>query len=1263
MISGMRMPPVRPRIAYPAALPIAARRADICASIRRHPVVIITGETGSGKTTQIPKMCLEAGRGRRGIIGCTQPRRVAAVTVARRIAEEMGEALGQSVGYKIRFEDRSGVRPLIKLMTDGILLVEAQSDPLLRAYDTIMVDEAHERSLNIDFTLGLLKNLIGRRRDLKVIITSATIDTQKFSQAFGDAPIIEVSGRMYPVEVRYEPIDPDAEERGEVTCVEAAVRTADGLIRERRQGDMLIFMPTEQDILESCELLEGRAYPDCVVLPLFARLPWVRQRRVFEPVTARKIVVATNVAETSITIPGIRYVIDTGLARLAHYSPRTRTTSLPVRPVSRSSADQRKGRCGRVQNGLCIRLYSEEDFEGRPPFTTPEILRANLAEVILRMLSLNLGAVETFPFIDAPNPRAVLDGLEMLQELGAVEKAAGDDRPETGSFRLTARGRSMARLPLDPRIARMLLEAQKNGCLKEMLVIASAMTVQDPRERPPDQVRFADQRHAAFRDPASDFITLLRIWQHCERQSEADGTQGRLRRFCREHFLSYRRMREWRDVHDQLRLIMKEFEEPRGSVKQSTPDARDRADAVHQSILSGYLSNIAAKQKQAKNLYTATKGRQVMIFPGSSLFNKGPEWIVAAEIVETSRLFARTAAAIDPNWLEDIAGGLCRYSYAEPHWEANRGEVVAAEQVSLFGLVIVAGRPVSYGRIDPEASARIFVRSALVEGQIRQNLPFLAHNRKLITAIESMEDRIRRRGLLADEDRIASFYEQRLPGICDLRSLQKLIRDRGGDAFLRMSESDLLADRPDEEALSQYPQEYAPGKLRLRLSYRFEPGHPEDGVTMKIPVHLLSGVPSQAADGSVPGLLREKIGALLKGLPKEYRRKLQPLAETADFIRREMPPPEGPLAPALGEFLFKRLGVHIPASAWPLDQLPDHLKMRFSVVDERGREMASGRDLEALRFETTAAGEGDLFAKARVLWEKTGLSQWDFGDLPGEIPLERGEVLLGIAYPALEAAQEGVNLRLFRSRPEADRVHARGVAALYGRHFQAQLKHLKKALVLSGDLKVWAAAFGGPKALEGRLYEKVLQELFARPIRTEAEFHAHAETSGPCILSAGQALMAQIRPFVRAYHETVVTLRVFERSHPSGDPAGRFLKHLRGDLDHLVPPDFLLRYDAERLRHVMRYLKALLLRAERGLMHLEKDNTKAFDIKPFEDYIQQSHELSSGVSSAEKRQALEDFRWMVEEYKVSLFAQELKTPYPVSRKRLEHKRQEMERMI
>ncbi|MCE5263803.1 MAG: ATP-dependent RNA helicase HrpA [Deltaproteobacteria bacterium] len=1248
-----------PRIQYPPALPIVARRGEIVAAIRKHPVVVITGETGSGKSTQIPKMCLEAGRGLHGLIGCTQPRRIAATTVARRIAEELGEEIGRSVGYKIRFDDRTPAGAFLKVMTDGILLMEAQSDPLLRAYDTLIVDEAHERSLNIDFILGILKNILRRRRNLRVVITSATIDTEKFSRAFDDAPIIEVSGRLFPVEVRYDPPDRDLEEKGEVTHIDAAVRAVLELTARRQPGDILIFMPTERDIRETRELLAGRVGDQVAILPLFSRLTRSEQERVFRPLPLRKIVIATNVAETSLTIPGIRYVIDTGLARIAQYNPRSRTAGLPIRAISRSSADQRKGRCGRVEHGICIRLFSEEAYTGRPLYTPPEILRANLAGVILRMLSLRLGDIDSFPFIDPPAPKSVRDGIDILLELGAIEREPDESRRKREPWRLTERGRIMARLPIDPRIARMILAAKEEGCLPEILIIASALSVPDPRERPAEKEAQADQMHALFKDPASDFVSLLKIWERCRETGESAGSHNRVRRFCRDHFLSYRRIREWGDVHDQLLTVLAEQKFLSGKAAATRKAGVELYAAIHRSILAGYLGHIAVRKE--KNLYTATQGRQAMIFPGSGLFNRAGNWIVAAEMVETSRLFARTVANIESGWLEELGGDLCRRTYSAPHWEKNRGEVVATEQVTLFGLVIVPGRSVSFGRIDPAEASRIFVGSALVEGEVSRPLPFLDHNRALVEKIAGMEEKVRRHDLLIGEEEMACFYEARLPGVCDIRTLQRMIRDRGSDAFLRMTEEDLLAKSPDTEEISLFPESVSTSGFHLDLVYRFDPGKPEDGVTLKIPVQAAPSVPAAALDWAVPGMLREKITALLKGLPKEYRKRLLPLAGTCDIILREMPR-EGSLLTALGRFLYERFGVNIPAERWPVEALEEHLKLRFSVVDVKDRELASGRNPAILERGFADQEETKAFANARKTWEKSGITAWDFGDLPAQIPIRDG-IHAPPAFPALVSDESGVGLRLFRVAGEAFCSHRKGVRALLALRFHDELRHLRKTVAPAGDLKVWAAAFGGVKPLENALQEKVMADLFEADVRTEADFVRHAEQTRPHILPRGVAALKLAGPPLKALYDASERLRVLEGANRKNAPLLAFLEGLREEMKRLLPTDFLIRYDADRLVHIGRYLRALAVRAERGAVHLQKALERGEEIRELEAWRESTQSALPVHASPDKRKALEDFGWMVEEYKVSLFAQELKTAIPISRKRIEALRAEIERML
>jgi ATP-dependent helicase HrpA len=1248
------------RIVYPPTLPIVERKEDIIAAIRKYPVVVITGETGSGKTTQIPKMCLEAGRGVTGMIGCTQPRRIAATTVARRIAEEMGEDMGRSVGYKIRFDNRTPREAFLKIMTDGILLMEAQTDPLLRAYDTIIVDEAHERSLNIDFILGILKTILTRRDDFRIVITSATIDTEKFSKAFCNAPIIEVTGRVYPVEVRYCPPDPQREERGEMTYMDAAVSVVNDLLKRRERGDILIFMPTEQDIRETCDLLAGSFREEIVILPLFSRLTAAEQQQVFRPLTTRKIVVATNVAETSITIPGIRYVIDSGLARIAQYNPRSRTAGLPVRPISKSSADQRKGRCGRVQNGVCIRLYGEEDYLGRSLYTPPEILRSNLAGVILRMLSLNLGDIDAFPFIDRPAQKSIRDGIETLLELGGIETDVKDKRGPTHPWRLTERGRIMAQLPLDPRISRMILEARKEGCLEETVVIGSALSIQDPRERPADKEARADQAHAKFKDPSSDFSSLLAIWRRYYDCGESPHTQNRRRRFCRDHFLSYRRMREWREIHDQIISILSEQRLlPRKDATLQKQGA-DLYAALHRSILSGYLGHIA--QKKEKNLYTATQGRQAMIFPGSGIFNRGGNWIVAAEMIETSRLFARTAANIESDWLEELGGHLCKRTYSAPRWEKDRGDVVASEQVTLFGLVIVSGRPVSFGHIDPDGAARIFIRSALVEGDVKKPPPFLLHNKEMIEKITGIEEKVRRHDLLIDEEAMAQFYEKRLPGIFDIRTLQRLIRDRGDDAFLRMNKEDLLVKAPDLEEIALFPEAVSAGDWRLECLYRFEPGNPGDGITLKIPVHAIPSVPAAFMDWAVPGLVKEKVMALLKRLPKEYRKRLQPLTHTRDIILKEMDR-QGALPTALSRFIYEKYGVDIPADLWPLKELDDHLKLRFAVIDGKDRELAAGRDIGILRQEFIEAKESQAFVKARRTWEKFDLTAWNFGDLPERITLTDGSPHAPVAFPALAEEETGIGIRLFRSDVEAHRAHRKGVRALLALRLRDELKRLRKSISPVGDLKLWAAAFGGVKVLETALIIKVMHDLFESDIRTGASFEEYADRVRSQILPRGQAIVRMAGPPFKALYEATELLRSLEGANRGNRPVMSFLAELRDELSRLLPADFLIRYGEERLVHIGRYLHALAIRAERGAVHLEKARERGKEIRELVEWHEKTLQEITVYTSETKRQTLEEFGWLIEEYKVSLFAQELKTAVPVSRKRLDMMMDEIKRML
>jgi len=1278
----------RPKLIYNDTLPIFSKKDEIIDSISKNRVVIISGETGSGKTTQIPKFCLSAGRGINGKIGCTQPRRIAATTVSRRIAEELREELGRSVGYKIRFKDKTGPHTFIKIMTDGILLAETQNDPYLNEYDTIIVDEAHERSLNIDFILGFLKTLLKKRKDLKIVITSATIDTEKFSKAFDNAPVIEVSGRMYPVEIRYSAIDSKLEENDEQTHIEMAVNAIDNLQIKSRYGDILVFMPTEQDIRETCELIKARNYKNTVIFLLFARLAGSEQSKVFSQIPSRKIIIATNIAETSITIPGIKYGIDTGLARISRYTPRSRSTSLPVTAISKSSADQRKGRCGRVENGVCIRLFSEEEFEKRPVFTPPEILRANLAEVILRMISLKLGDISDFPFIDRPASRSIKDGFDLLYELGAIVPGPRQKKSKAKTpFSITEKGNLMAKMPVDPRISRMLIEAQTQGYLEEITVIAAALSIPDPRERPAEKAQEADRIHKAFNDPSSDFITLLNIWRKYHRIRQKEKTTKSMKKFCKTHFLSFKRMREWRDISDQLSEVLREYglddnryRSKDARINQSAPAQPSKAKhpdqhsefgslytSIHKSILSGFLSNIAVKKE--KNIFQATKGKEVMIFPGSTLFNTSKTWIVAAEMVETSRLFARTCANIDSDWLEKLGETLCKYTYLYPHWERNRGEVVASEQVSLFGLIIVPQRPVSYGRIDPDQASDIFIQSALVNGDVKKKFDFMLHNQKLIDEVGGMEDKIRKRDILVSDAELFEFYHKRLKGCYDIRTLSKHIKQKESDLFFRMKPEDILRYHPDEKELSLYPDSINLGDHRFDCGYKFDPGKNQDGATVKIPLSYAPMVPSGSLDWLVPGLYREKITALIKGLPKVFRKKLVPIANTVDGIIDEMPKTQRSLITELGNFIYNRFGLDIPASAWPSDLLPDHLKMRISITDHKGKELCAGRDPSILRQNIsvkTDPKESSEIESARKKWERAGITCWDFPDLPESIGIIAENKSKWVVYPGLQKAsqqEKSVNLHLFLHPDQALDSHKEGVTRLFAIYFSKDLKFLKKALTLPKKNEKTANYFGGAKRLEKKLFESIINSLFCKNIRSKDAFYSYAESVAPTILPRGRELLDRSMSVLEAYHETRTVLYNLEIAHRTNRTALQFLKDLREELKKLVPETFMDLYDTERLIHLIRYIKAMDFRARRALVNFEKDRAKAKEVLVFTESLNKQLKGLSLSASAEKKAAIEEYFWLIEEFKVSVFAQELKTPVRVSKKRLEKKLQEIERMV
>ena len=1229
-------------VSYPSDLPILEWREKIVAAVREHQVLVITGETGSGKSTQIPKFCMEAGRGSSGMIGCTQPRRIAAITLAARVSEELGGPGPALVGYKIRFQDRTARTTRIKFMTDGVLLAEAQRDKNFRAYDTIIVDEAHERTLNIDFLIGIIKQTLSRRPDLKVIITSATIDPRKFSSAFGGAPVIEVSGRMFPVEVLHMPGDRiETEEGGDATYIDQALEGV-GLIKSgpRERGDILIFMPTESDILETVQRIEGKSYAHTVVMPLFGRMAASDQQRIFASIAQQKIIVATNIAETSITIPGIRYVIDTGLARTALYNARSKTRSLPVAPISRASADQRKGRCGRVEAGVCIRLYSEEDYLNRPLYTPPEIQRSNLAEVILRMLHLKLGKIEDFPFLDPPSSSAIKDGFAILRELGAVDE----------HNKLTQTGRMMARLPLDPRIARMLIEARKENCLLELMIIGSALSLQDPRERPLDREAEARQAQAVFRDPRSDFVSFLKIWQAYWGQPGA-GSSRQLGKFCRDHFMSFRRMREWRDIFEEIRSILGEIG---GFVENSAPAGYD---GVHKSILSGYLGQVALRKE--KNLYTAARCRQAVLFPGSTIFNKGGAWIVASELVQTTRFFARTAANIDPEWIEAVGRHVLKYSWSEPHWEKKRGQVVAFEKATAYGLTVVERRKVNFERINPSEARDIFIRSALVERDLPAKYGFLDHNLALLSEIEQLENKARRKDLMADEQALYEFYDARIPQICDIRSFDKLIKDMGGDEFLKMKREDLLRNEPDFDAARQFPDTLSATGAQLPLRYTFSPGEKEDGVTLTVPVHTLPSLGGEAFEWLVPGMVQEKVALLLKNLPKEIRKRLTPIGETARRILPHLSFGEGDFYTRLGEAVFNLTGIRVDPRQWDSEQLPDHLRMRFEVVGPSGNVLASGRNIESLRSSAVERHEDALWRAARKALERDEVEGFDFGDLPERI--EIGTDAMGIqrfAWPGLADEGGKVAVRLFTAPGSAARSSQAGLMLLYKLAFASELNKLAKTWAFPDALASRVFFMGGIKTGSSALYDYILRRLFGLDVEQRPErkvFLENLERLKGRLGAIGIEIRTPVIMAIEQRHDTIEVIDRFKRMAGANRAVTERLSAVRKELETTIPPDFLSVFPERRVKHLPRYLKGLGIRAERAYVYPEKDLAKEGLFRVYEEQLEEIGKRVLSRPTPEGVAFVEEAAQMIEEFKISLFAPEMKTLFPVSGKRIETK--------
>ncbi len=1229
-----------PRIDYPAELPVSERRQEIAEAISKHQVVIVAGETGSGKTTQLPKICLELGRGRAASIGHTQPRRIAARSVANRIAEELHTELGQLVGFKIRFSERSGGSSLIKLMTDGILLAEIQSDPLLEQYDTLIIDEAHERSLNIDFLLGYLKQLLPKRPDLKLIITSATINTERFAEFFNDAPVVEVSGRTYPVEVRYRPLLEEG--KREADPLQGLIDAVDEVARLDPLGDVLIFLAGERDIREAAEALGKHRMRDTEVVPLFSRLSASEQDRVFRRHGGRRIVLATNVAETSLTVPGIRFVIDTGLARISRYSHRTKVQRLPIEPVSQASANQRAGRCGRVSAGVCIRLYSEEDFLSRPEYTEPEIRRTNLASVILQMMLLGLGDIEQFPFIDPPDRRYINDGFRLLHELGAVDR----------NNRITNDGRQLARLPVDPRIGRMLLSAVKEKALHEVLIIASALSVQDPRDRPLEAQQAADEKHARFSDEKSDFIAYLNLWDYFHEQSR-HLSQSKLRKLCRSEFINYLRMREWHDIHGQLLGRLREL-------KLQLNEQPADYDAIHKALLAGLLGNIALKDerdadstnKKRKPLveYLGARNIRLTIFPGSSLAKKTPKWIMAAELVETSRLFARDVATIDPAWIEPLAKELVKRSYLEPHWEKRNARVSAFEQVTLFGLLIVARRKVHYGPIDPKLSRELFIRHALVRGEYDCKAPFFQHNRDLLEEVSLLEAKSRRRDIMVDEQTLFDFYDQHIPqDIYSGKAFERWWEKAEADAprLLYLERDFLMQHSAADVTGEQFPAELNYQGMSLPLDYHFEPGHPADGVTVIVPLAALAQLSSDLFDWLVPGLLKEKLIALIKAMPKPVRRNYVPAINFAEAALSAMVMREGNLLAVFARQLHRISGSAVPDDAWHPENLPPHLSMNYRVIGNKAKVLAEGRDLVALQQQMAGKVRQSLRnEETSSEWERNGIVEWDVDELPQSVTLQRHGMEIK-AFPAYCDEGNSVAVKLCESAEAAEAVQRKGVMRLFMLANRDKLKYLEKNLPGIKESCLRYAPVGRCDELISDIVSAAVEQSLLGDGDVPRErkiFLQQAEAAREQLIDKGNRIATSVGEILAAQQRINKALK--------GNVQPQWLNSIadiREQLDHLLAKGFVARTPLSRLQDLPRYLQAIEKRLEKLRTDPERDRRLMLELQPlWQRYWQRCGESDICVEASWQR-----FRWLLEELRVSLFAQELGTSETVSAPRLE----------
>ncbi|WP_257797332.1 ATP-dependent RNA helicase HrpA [Aggregatibacter actinomycetemcomitans] len=1224
---------VKNLIVFPESLPVSQRKAEIEKLLSEHQVIVVAGETGSGKTTQLPKMCLELGLGNFGMIGHTQPRRIAARSVAVRIAEELQTELGDLVGYKVRFNDQISDNTQIKLMTDGILLAEIQTDRFLNQYACLIIDEAHERSLNNDFILGYLKQLLPRRPDLKLIITSATIDVERFSKHFDNAPIIEVSGRTYPVEVRYRPIA----EEDDQDQLQGILNAVDELQAEGR-GDILIFMNGEREIRDTAEALQKQNLKHTEILPLFARLSAQEQNKIFHPSGLNRIVLATNVAETSLTVPGIKYVIDPGTARISRYSYRIKVQRLPIEPISQASANQRKGRCGRVSEGICIRLYSEEDFNNRPEFTDPEILRTNLASVILQMTALGLDDIEAFPFVDAPDKRHIQDGVKLLEELGAFETV----KTKFGEKRqLTQIGRQLAQLPVDPRLAKMLLSAVNFGSVYEVMIIVSALSIQDPRERPTEKQQAADEKNRRFADKKSDFLAFLNLWNYLQEQQKAL-SKNQFRRQCQKDFLNYLRIREWQDIYQQIRLAVREMGLPINSEKAEYQQ-------IHTALLSGLLSHIGLKEAE-KQQYLGARNAHFAIFPNSVLFKKKPKWVMAAELVETSKLWGRMVAEIEPEWIEPLAEHLVKKSYSEPRWSKSRGAVIADEKVSLYGVPIVAARPVNYSAIDPVVSREIFIQSALVEGDWNTKHPFFKQNQQLIREVEELEHKSRRRDILVDERTLFEFYDQRIgTDVVSQKHFDTWWKkaSKQDPELLNFERSFLINDDAEQVSKLDFPNFWHQGNLKLKLTYQFEPGTDADGVTVHIPLPLLNQVEMTGFDWQIPGLREELVIALIKSLPKSYRRNFVPAPNYAQAFLGRAVPLEKPLLDTLIYELRRMTGVTVEAEHWNWAQIPSHLKMTFRVVDEKGKKIAESMDLDALKFELKDRVQESISAVADDGIEQSGAHIWNFADLP-QFYEQKKHGFSVKAFPAIVDEKDSVGIKLFETEFEQAVAMQQGLRRLLLLNVPSPIKYLHEKLPNKSKLGLYFTPFG-------RVMDLIDDCIACAVDKLIADFGGFVwnEEGFEKLRNFVRENLNEVTVDIAQKVEQILTLthQLNQRLKGKMDFTMAFaLSDIKSQLSGLVYQSFVQKNGYSRLPDLLRYLQAIDKRIDKLSQDVNRDRAAMLRVEQVQQAYQQL--LAKLPKSKPISDEVAEIRYMIEELRVSLFAQQLGTKYQVSEKRI-----------